>query len=113
MGFEIDQEAAGREEAGEETDGEPQTRAKDARTNYKLQCILQATQISWSEYEELSARKKAGKTTTEENFQVERFFWQRYLVQKEPEPELLLEFLYDNNPLNNFVSLVDIRNHKK
>ena len=112
MGFEIDQEAAGREEA-EETDGEPQTRAKDARTNYKLQCILQAKQISWSEYEELSSRKKAGKTTTEENFQVERFFWQRYLVQKEPEPELLLEFLYDNNPLNNFVSLVDIRNHKK
>jgi len=113
MGFEIDQEAGGREEAEEETDGEPQTRAKGARTNYKLQCILQAKQISWSEYEELSARKKVGKTTTEEKFQVERFFWQRYLVQKEPEPELLLEFLYNNNPLNKFVHLVDIRNHKK
>jgi hypothetical protein len=66
-----------------------------------------------SEFEELSSKKKVGKTTTEENFQVDRFFWQRYLAQKEPDPDLLLEFLYDNNPLDNFLGLIDIRNHQK
>ena len=104
MGFTIDQEIA---EAAAEA------RAKEPRTNYKLQSILQAKDLTHSEYEEIAARKKRGKTTTEENFQAERFYWQRYLAQAEPEPELLLEFMYDTNPLNNFLGLVDLRNHEK
>jgi hypothetical protein len=44
---------------------------------------------------------------------VERFFWQRYLVQKELDEDLLLQFMYDNNALEKFVSLIDIRNHEK
>jgi hypothetical protein len=111
MGFVIDQAIAPRAEA--EAEGEGETRAKDARTNYKLQSILHAKDLTASEYDELSTKKKMGKTTTEENFQVERCFWQRYLVQKEIDPDLLLEFIYDNNPLDNFVGLIDIRNHTK
>ena len=103
MSMTIDQETVERAEA----------QAKDPRTNYRLQSILTAPDLTAQQYEELSARKKQGKTTTEENFQVEHCFWQRYLVQTELDPELLVEFMYDENPLDNFLALVDIRNHKK
>jgi len=97
----------------QETVERPEAQAKDPRTNYRLQSILTAPNITAQQYEELSARKKQGRTTTEENFQVEHCFWQRYLVQKELDPKLLVEFMYDENPLDNFLALVDIRNHKK
>ena len=74
---------------------------------------MKAKDLTLSQYEEIVERKKMGKTSTDENFQAERFFWQRYLVQKEPDPDLLLEFMYDNNPLNNFLGLIDMRNHEK
>jgi hypothetical protein len=109
MGFTIDQETPRRKRS----ERRARRGRRSARTNYKLQSILQAKDLTASEYDELSTKKKMGKTTTEENFQVERCFWQRYLVQKELDPDLLLEFLYDNNPLDNFVGLVDIRNHQK
>ncbi len=69
MGFTVDEEFVER------------TAAKEPRTNYRLQSILQAPAITQTEYEEISARKKRGKTTTEENFIAERCFWERYLVQ--------------------------------
>jgi hypothetical protein len=103
MGFPIDQ-------------GEPEAttaKTKDARVNYRLESILKAPNLTFDEYQEIAARKKQGKTTTEENFKADRFFWQRYLVQKEPDPDLLLEFIYDDNPLDHFVGLIDIKNHKK
>ena len=103
MGFTIDQ-------------GEPEAttaKTKDARVNYRLESILKAPNLTFDEYQEIAARKKQGKTTTEENFKADRFFWQRYLVQKEPDPDLLLEFIYDNNPLDNFLGLIDVKNHKK
>ena len=101
-GFMIDQEG-----------NKEEVKTKEPRTNYSLQAILQAKDIDGDEYERLTRRKKAGKTTTEENFQMERCFWQRYLLQKDLNPELLVEFLYDNNPLKSYLSLTDIRNHEK
>ena len=83
MAVTVDQETVERTEA----------QAKDPRTNYRLQSILTAPDITAQQYEELSAKKKQGKTTTEENFQVEHCFLQRYLVQKELDPELLVEFM--------------------
>lgn len=103
MGFTVDEEVLETAEA----------RAKEPRTNYRLQSILQAPRITQTEYEEISLRKKQGKTTTEENFKADRRYWERYLVQQELEPDLLLEFLYDANPLDHFLGLVDIRNHEK
>ena len=64
MNFTIDES-----DAGEKT-------AKHPRTNYRLQSILQAPDITYDGREELRARKKMGKTTTEDQFKVERFFWQ-------------------------------------
>ena len=43
-------------------------KTKDARTNYKIESLLNAPDITNDEYDELSARKKQSKTTTEENF---------------------------------------------
>ena len=100
MTFEVDQEVV---------DGE----AAEKKTNYKLEAIVGAKDLKLDEFETLSQLKKQGKTTTEENFQVDKFYWQRYLVQKELDPDLLKEFLYDNNPLDNFLSLIDIRNHDR
>ena len=61
----------------------------------------------------METRKKMGRTTTDENLQFTKCFWKRFLVQDKLDPELLTEFMFDNNPLDNFVSLVDIRNHEK
>jgi hypothetical protein len=91
----------------------PEGAGKAERTNYRLQAIMQAKDITSDEYDELCGRKKVGKTTTEENFQCERFFWQRFLAQKELSEDLLKEFAYDVNPLENFVGLVDARNHER
>ena len=85
--------------------------AKAATTNYRLEAIKEAPHITDIEYEELVTIKKMGKKTTEDNFKVDRHFWQQYLVQDEPDPKLLVGFMYGNNPLNNFLSLIDIQNH--
>ena len=78
-----------------------------------MQSIIDEPNIDASEYEELMKRKKIGQTTAEDNFKVERHFWQRYLAQKEPDPKVLDKFMSGNNPLNHFLSLVDMRNHHK
>ena len=44
---------------------------------------------------------------------MDKRYWQRYLATKDLKPEQLKEFIYDNNPLNNFLSLIDIRNHRR
>ena len=56
---------------------------------------MKAPDITNDEYDELSARKKQGKTTTEDNFKVDKRFWQRYLVQEELEPYLCKHFMLD------------------
>jgi hypothetical protein len=97
MGFTIDDE------------GKP----NEPRKNYRLEAILQAKDITKQEYKEIATRKKRGETTLEENVQAERYFWKRYLAQDDLDRELLVEFMYDNNPLNNFLCLIDERNHVK
>jgi hypothetical protein len=86
---------------------------KDPRTNYKLQSIIDAPDITRDEYDELSLKKKQGLTTTDENFKVDKYFWKKMLVQDTLDPDLLVEFMYDINPLNNFLALIDIKNHKE
>ena len=44
---------------------------------------------------------------------MDKHYWQRYLLQTELDPTLLKEFMYDNNPLDNFLSLIDRRNHRR
>jgi stalled ribosome alternative rescue factor ArfA len=53
-----------------------------------------------------------GKTTTDENLQAEKHYWQRFFLTKELEEKSLKSFLYGTNPLNNYVGLIDSRNHE-
>ena len=41
-----------------------------------MEQIISARDLTEDEYEELSAKKKIGKTTTEDNLRVEELFWQ-------------------------------------
>ena len=57
-------------------------------------------------------KKKTGKTTTEENRQVEKRFWQHFFLTSELKEEILHNFIYDQNPFRNFLSLVDLENYE-
>ena len=58
---------------------------------------------------ELRRGNKLGQTPLEYNCKVERFFWQRSLAQEEHVPRLFVEFMYGSSPVNQFVSVVDMR----
>ena len=47
-------------------DSPPVSAAKGARTNYRLQSIIDAPNTDASEYEDLTKRKQIGQTTTED-----------------------------------------------
>ena len=55
----------------------------------KVEQILTAKDLTDEEYEELSLKKKTGKTTTEENRQVEKRFWQHFFSTDELKDEIL------------------------
>jgi hypothetical protein len=86
---------------------------KEKKPNYKVEAVLQAEDISAQQYEDLTLKKKRGETTSEENFQVERHFWQRYLATRELDEKLLKEYMFNPQLLKNFTSLIDIKNHEK
>ena len=86
--------------------------AKAERKNYKVSAILEAKDLEPDAYEEIGTRKKMGKTTTEENYQWEKHFWKRFFLVKELDEKVLKNFIYGTNPLNNFLSLIDIRNYE-
>ena len=54
---------------------------------------MEAKDLEPSEYEEISARKKMGKTTTEENYQCEKHFWKRFFIVKELDEKVLKSFI--------------------
>ena len=69
--------------------------------------------ISTKEYEELSLLKEHGKTTTEEYYKVEKKFWKDFLATSELDENILNSFMYNTRLLNNFLSLIDMRNYNK
>ena len=77
-----------------------------------MEQILTAKDLTNEEYEELSLKKKMGKTITEENLQCEKKYWQRELLTDELNEDILLNWIYGQNPLRNFLSLVDLENHE-
>ena len=78
----------------------------------KASSIVTAKDLTQDEYEGISERKRMGKTTTDENLQAEKHSWQKFFLTKELEEKSLKSFLYGTNPLNNYVSLIDTRNHE-
>ena len=53
-----------------------------------------------------------GKTTTDENLQAEKRYWQKFFLTKELDEKALKNFLYGTNPFNNYIDLIDTRNHE-
>ena len=101
MGFEIQ----GLEENDKPTIAKP--------TNYKVSAVLEAPEINSDEFEDLSAKKKQGKTTTEQNFKVEKHFWQRFLATKELDEAVLKAFMFEPAMFKNFLSLIDLKNYDR
>ena len=95
-------------DAEEEDEEQPK---KKAKKNYKLSAVLEAKDLTAEEYEEIAMRKKQGKTTTAENYQAEKHFWKRFLLVQELDETVVKEFMFNNQLLDNFVSLVDTHNH--
>ena len=53
-----------------------------------------------------------GKTTTEENLESEKHYWQTFFLTKELGGKALNNFIYGTNPFYNYLGLIDTRNHK-
>jgi hypothetical protein len=81
--------------------------------NYKLASIMEADDITHDKFEELTAKKKVGKTTLEENFQVDRHFMQKHLSVKELDEATVNEHMFNPDLLKNFLSLIDTSNYQK
>ena len=77
---------------------EGKQKKKKTKKQAKLEQILTAKDLTSEEYEELSLKKKMGKTTTEENLQVEKKFWQNFFLTSELKEDILQNFIYDQNP---------------
>jgi hypothetical protein len=74
---------------------------------------MEAPDIDHDEYEDLSAKKKHGKTTTEENYKCERHFWQSFLDTKELDEDVVKAHMFQPGLFRNFLSLIDMRNYIK
>ena len=90
----------------EEQKGVPKN--KKTKKQAKVEQIRTAKKITDEEYEELSLKNKMGKTATEENLQCEKKYWQRELLTDELKEEILLNNIYGQKPLRNFLSLIDL-----
>jgi hypothetical protein len=90
--------------------GQRPTREPAAFT--KVNCIVGAGELTVDDYERLSELRKRGKTTSEENYALEKFFWKRFLVVEELDPKALKPYLYDD-VFKSFLGLVDVRNHRE
>ena len=84
---------------------------KKTKATAKVDRILDARDLEPEEYDELRRKKKLGKTTTKENAEVEKFFWQQRFSTNELNGDILKNFIYGNDPFRNFLALVDVQNH--
>ncbi|MFM7990207.1 MAG: hypothetical protein ACKPKO_63920, partial [Candidatus Fonsibacter sp.] len=53
------------------------------------------------------------KTTTDENLQCDKHYWQSFFLTNELDESVLKNVLYGTNLLQNYVGLIDARNHDK
>ncbi|MFM7977783.1 MAG: hypothetical protein ACKPKO_00570, partial [Candidatus Fonsibacter sp.] len=52
-----------------------------------------------------------GKTATDENLQADKRYWHNFFLTNKLDEVVLNNFLYGTNPLQNYVGLIDARNH--
>lgn len=97
-GFTIDQPAEGEKPTI--------TRAKHA----KVALIAEAEDIDDEEFDRLDLLKKMGKTTTEENFMVEKHCQQRQLETEILDEKQLKHFIHNRDALDYLLALIDLEN---
>jgi hypothetical protein len=88
--------------------------AKQKKTktkNYKVAAIMEAADLTHEQFEELSELKKAGKTTTEQNYQIDKHFYKAFFLTKTLDEDVLKAFVFDRHLYTNFLALVDPQNH--
>ncbi|MFM7978574.1 MAG: hypothetical protein ACKPKO_04595, partial [Candidatus Fonsibacter sp.] len=73
--------------------------------------IVGAKDLTQEEYDEISKRKKMAKTTTDDNLQADKHYWQNYFLTNELDEAVLNNFFFGTNLLQNYVGLIDVRNH--
>ena len=93
-------------------DDEGKQKTNKTKKQAKLEQILTAKDLTSEEYEELSLKKNMGKTTTEENLQVEKKFWHNFFLTSELKEDIPQNFIYDQNLFKNFLSLIDFENYE-
>ena len=74
---------------------EQKGKKKKTKKNAKIEQILTARDLTYEEFEELSFKKRAGKTTTQENLQVDKWYWRDFFETTELKEEILQNFAYD------------------
>ena len=86
------------------------TEKKTTKKNLKAEQITSAKDLTYEEFEELSPKKKAGNTTTEENLRVDKWHHQDYLATDVLKKDILVAHIYGENPYESFLALVDVEN---
>ena len=85
---------------------------KKTKVELRASSILGAKDLAQEEYDEISKRKNMGKTTTDENLQAKKHYWQNFFLTNEVDKAVFNNFLYGTNLLQNYVGLIDTRNHE-
>ena len=95
------------------TDDQPAATPQKKKTNIESRAssIANAKDLTQEEYDEISHRKKMGKTTTDENLQADKHCLQNFFLTNELDEAALKNFLYGTNLLQNYVGLIHARNH--
>ncbi|MFM7979573.1 MAG: hypothetical protein ACKPKO_09680, partial [Candidatus Fonsibacter sp.] len=86
---------------------------KKTKVESRASSIASAKDLTQEEYDEISQRKKIGNTTTDENLQADKHYWQNFFLTNTLDESVLKNFLYGTNPLQNYAGLIDARNHDK
>jgi hypothetical protein len=90
---------------------EGQKPKREAVASAKATLITEAEDLSREDWVRLSDLRKAGKTTTAQNYAIDKRYWKWKLALDELDPKQLKPYLYDD-PLEHFLGLVDIANHQ-
>jgi len=84
---------------GKDDKDEEEKQKKTKPNNYNVAAIFEAPNLTRNEYKELSLLKQHGKTTTEENYKVEKMFWKDFLATSELDENILKSFMYNTRLL--------------
>lgn len=81
-------------------------------SSIKIDNILNAFDITPDQHDKMNNMKKIGDTTTDDNYAIEKYFYKQLLCVTDLTEDLLKTYHNKSYLIDNFMSLVDIRNIK-